>query len=50
MPMTRDGIKTEASDRVVTTQFAKTHLAIGVDSLKQLMNHGTTVKHLRFEM
>ena len=49
MPMTSDGVKTEASDRVVTANFAKTHLAIGVDSLKQLMNHGTTVKHLRFE-
>lgn len=50
MPMTNDGIKTEASDKVVTANFAKTHLAIGVDSLKQLMNHGTTVKHLRFEV
>jgi AMP nucleosidase len=50
MPMTPDGVKTEASDRVVTAQFAKTHLAIGVDSLKQLMNKSITVKHLRFEM
>lgn len=50
MPMTRDGIKTEASDKVVTANFAKTHLAIGVDSLKQLMNKGLTVKHLKFEM
>jgi Nucleoside phosphorylase len=50
MPMTSDGVKTEASDRVVTAQFAKTHLAIGVDSLKQLMNKSITVKHLRFEM
>lgn len=50
MPMTRDGIKTEASDKVVTAQFAKTHLAIGVDSLKQLMNRSMTVKHLRFEL
>lgn len=49
MPMTSEGIKTEASDRLVTANFAKTHLAIGVDSLKQLMNHGITVKHLRFE-
>jgi len=24
------------------------HLSIGVDSLKQLMNKGQTVKHLRF--
>lgn len=50
MPMTSDGVKTEASDRVVTANFAKTHLAIGVDSLKQLMNQGMTVKHLRFEI
>jgi AMP nucleosidase len=50
MPMTRDGIKTEASDKVVTANFAKTHLAIGVGSLKQLMNKGLTVKHLKFEM
>jgi AMP nucleosidase len=48
MPMTRDGIKTEASDRIVTANFAQKHLDIGVDSLKQLMNKGLTVKHLRF--
>jgi AMP nucleosidase len=48
MPMTKEGIKTEASDKVVTANFAQMHLAIGVDSLKQLMNKGETVKHLRF--
>ncbi len=48
MPMTHDGIKTEASDKVVTASFAKTHLSIGVDSLKQLINKGLTVKHLHF--
>ncbi len=50
MPMTRDGIKTEASDKVVTASFAQNHLNIGIDSLKQLMNSGLTVKHLRFEV
>jgi AMP nucleosidase len=50
MPMTREGIKTEASDKVVTANFAQNHLSIGIDSLKQLMNSGLTVKHLRFEM
>jgi len=49
MPMTHDGIKTEASDKQVTANFAQIHLDIGVDSLKQLINKGTTVKHLRFE-
>jgi AMP nucleosidase len=48
MPMTHEGIKTEASDREVTASFAENHLSIGVDSLKQLINQGTTVKHLRF--
>jgi AMP nucleosidase len=48
MPMTREGIKTEASDIIVTTNFAQKHLSIGIDSLKQLMNSGLTVKHLRF--
>lgn len=48
MPMTRDGVKTEAKDRETTTKFAEVHLAIGIGSLKQLMNSGLTVKHLRF--
>lgn len=48
MPMTRDGVKTEAKDRETTSRFAEVHLAIGIGSLKQLMNSGLTVKHLRF--
>lgn len=50
MPMTKEGVKTEASDKVVTAKFAQNHLSIGIDSLKQLMNSGLTVKHLRFEI
>ncbi len=49
MPLQEDGIKTEASDRLVTANYAEMHLNIGVDSLKQLINKGLTVKHLRFE-
>ncbi len=48
MPMTRDGVKTEVSDRHVTANFADIHLRAGVDSLKKLINNGLTVKHLRF--
>jgi AMP nucleosidase len=33
---------------VVTANFSDQHLRIGIDSLKQLQNHGLTVKHLRF--
>ena len=50
MPMTHDGIKTEASDKVVTVNFAERHLNIGIESLKQLINRGQTVKHLKFEL
>lgn len=48
-PMTPDGIKTEKSDKAVTANYALQHLQIGIDSLKQLINKGLTVKHLRFD-
>lgn len=47
-PMIPEGVKTEESDRKVTAQFVERHLRIGIDSLKQLINQGHTVKHLRF--
>jgi AMP nucleosidase len=46
--MTPEGVKTEESDKQVTTAYVETHLKIGIDSLKQLINNGMTVKHLRF--
>ena len=47
--MTPDGVKTAESDRKVTQDFAELHLKIGIDALKELINNGLTVKHLRFE-
>lgn len=47
-PMTPEGVKTEESDKKVTEQFVERHLKIGIDSLKQLINGGFTVRHLRF--
>ncbi len=47
-PMVPEGVKTEASDKKVTAQFVERHLKIGIDSLKQLMNNGLTVRHLQF--
>lgn len=47
-PMTPEGVKTEASDRVVTENYVDLQLKIGIDSLRQLINNGLTVKHLRF--
>lgn len=47
-PMIPDGVKTEESDKKVTAEFVERHLKIGMDSLKQLINKGATVRHLQF--
>jgi AMP nucleosidase len=47
-PMIPEGVKTAESDSSVTEQFVETHLKIGIESLKQLINNGFTVKHLIF--
>lgn len=48
-PMTPEGVKTSESDTKVTSSFVNSHLTIGIDSLKQLINNGNTVRHLRFD-
>lgn len=47
-PMVPDGVKTAASDKKVTSKFVDRHLKFGIDSLKQLINQGLTVRHLKF--
>ncbi|MBN2174590.1 MAG: AMP nucleosidase [Bacteroidales bacterium] len=47
-PMISSGIKTEESDQQVSEKFVEEHIRIGIDSLKQLINEGLTVKHLKF--
>jgi len=48
-PMVPEGVKTEASDQIVTQKFVKKHLEIGIDALTELAVSGESVKHLRFE-
>jgi len=47
-PMIPEGVKTTESDKNVTEDFLDIHLTIGIESLKQLINKGETVRHLRF--
>jgi AMP nucleosidase len=47
-PMTPEGVKTEESDKKITAEFVERHIKIGIGSLKQLINKGLTVRHLRF--
>lgn len=47
-PMDPEGVKTAASDKHVTRNFAKVHLEIGINALHELRDSGESVKHLRF--
>ena len=47
-PMIPEGVKTAESDSKVTEHYVENHLRIGIESLKQLINNGLTVKHLKF--
>ena len=47
-PMVPEGVKTAESDLKVTSEYVERHIRIGIDSLKQLINNGLTVRHLRF--
>ncbi|MBI9038813.1 MAG: AMP nucleosidase [Bacteroidales bacterium] len=48
-PMISSGIKTDESDKKVNEKYVEDHLRIGIESLKQLINKGETVKHLYFD-
>jgi AMP nucleosidase len=48
-PMIPEGVKTEASDQLVTGSFVEAHITIGIEALKLIRRHGKSVKHLRFD-
>jgi len=47
-PMISTGIKTSESDKKVTELFVRDHLNIGINSLRELITHAASVKHLKF--
>ena len=47
-PMVSEGVKTSDSDKQITRDFVNKHVEIGIDSLKELINNGKSVKHLKF--
>lgn len=47
-PMISAGVKTEDSDKIVTQQYVRDHITIGIDALSQLKENKQTVKHLKF--
>ena len=47
-PMVPEGVKTLEKDKVNSKLFDEKHVQIGIDSLKQLINNGDTIRHLKF--
>ena len=48
-PMVPEGVKTEASDKKVTSEYVERHIRIGIEALRLIRRHGKSVKHLRFD-
>ncbi len=48
-PMVPEGIKTEASDKQVTQTYAATHVKIGIEALRLIIDERKTVRHLKFD-
>ena len=48
-PMMPDGIKTIASDNLVTHNYVHKHVEIGLASLQLIIDEKQTVKHLKFD-
>jgi AMP nucleosidase len=48
VPVTPDGVKTEESDRRVTTDWSSLHLQIGIEAMTELGQKGEKIKHFRY--
>ena len=48
VPTTPDGVKTEESDKKVTSKWAEKHLDIGIQAMTEIGNSGEKIKHFRY--
>lgn len=48
-PMIPSGVKTDESDKSVTSQFVELHVNIGIRALEELRDSGDSVKHMKFD-
>lgn len=49
-PMLPDGVKTEKSDDIVTQNYVKGHVEIGIEALRMIIDEKRTVMHLRYDL
>lgn len=47
-PMIAEGIKTRESDREVSRKYDEMHTQMGIETLREIIDEGQSVKHLRF--
>ena len=47
-PMVPEGVKTDESDKKVTSNYVNTHIEIGIETLEEIKNEGLSVRHLKF--
>jgi AMP nucleosidase len=48
VPMTPDGVKTEESDKKVSSEFVDLHIEIGIQAMTEIGAKGEKIKHFKF--
>ena len=48
VPVTPEGVKTEASDQQVTERWTETHLQLGIEAMTEIGEQGEQIKHFRY--
>lgn len=48
MPITPEGVKTEASDKIVSEKYVDLHIDIGIKAMTDIGQKGETIKHFRY--
>jgi AMP nucleosidase len=48
VPMTPEGVKTEESDKIVTTSYVDLHIEIGIQAMMEIGAKGEKIKHFKF--
>lgn len=47
-PMTPEGVKTQKSDKLVTSKFVEMHIQLGIGSMTDIDKKGETIKHFSY--
>lgn len=48
VPLTPEGVKTEASDRHVAEKWTDVHLRVGIEAMSEIGEKGEAIKHFRY--